>query len=172
MSPRARALSNPVPSTGNVAYREAVHAALGPSPEPVALITPPDLKPDSNAKPKRPSRFDDRINPRWLRIDVAVKYSGINRSRLFKLIADDQIRTACLKEHRGAKRGLRLVDRFSLDLYLETLSKPVEERLVAESNDLLAQEQQLAEQQKALAQKRQAIAKALTKVRRLEPPEQ
>ena len=166
MSPRARTVPDPTPSTGNVAYREAVHAALGPEPERVAA------PPGPGAKPERPSRFDDRINPRWLRIDVAVKYSGINRSRLFKLIADDQIRTACLKEHRGAKRGLRLVDRFSLDLYLETLSKPVEERLVTESNDLLAQEQQLAEQQKALAQKRQTVAKELAKVRRLEPPEQ
>jgi hypothetical protein len=136
------------------------------TPERVALIAPPDPSPDSGANPKRPARFDDRVNPRWLRIEAAVKYSGINRTRLFRLISEGAIRTACLKEHRGAKRGVRLVDRFSLDLHLETLSKPVEERLVNEANDLLVQEQQLAEQQKALAQKRQTVAKELAKIRR------
>jgi hypothetical protein len=171
MSPRARALSNPVPSTGDVAYREAVHAALGPGLKPVSSVALPDRKPDSDTS-KRPSRFDDRINPRWLRIPTAVRYSGINRSRLFRLISEGAVKSACLKEHCGAKRGLRLVDKFSLDLFLETLSKPVEERLVAESNDLLAQEQQLALQQKALEQKRQTVARELAKIRRLEPPEQ
>jgi hypothetical protein len=171
MSPRARGLPNPIPSTDNVAYREAVHAALGPSPERSALIRSPDLQPDSDTEPKR-SRFDDRINPRWLRIPVAIRYTGISRTRLFKLVAEGVIKSACLKEHRGAKRGLRLIDRFSLDLYLETLSKPLEERLVNESNDLLAQEGELEKAQKALAQKRQAVAAALEKVRRRENPEQ
>jgi hypothetical protein len=141
--------------------------------EHAALIAPPDpgLDPDLHLSIPR-KHFDDRINPRWLRIPVAVRYSGINRSRLFRLIAEGAIKSACLKEHRGAKRGLRLVDRFSLDLHLETLSKPIEERLVAESNELLAQETELNQQQKALAQKRQAVARALAKIRRLEPPEQ
>jgi hypothetical protein len=167
-----RDLPDPISSTGKVACREAVHAALGPRPERVALIASPDPGPDPGANPKHPSRFDDRVNPRWLRIPVAVRYSGINRSRLFRLIAEGAIKSACLKEHRAAKRGLRLVDKFSLDLFLETLTKPVEERLVAESNDLLAQEVELATEQKALAQKQQAVAKALAKIRRLEPPEQ
>jgi hypothetical protein len=162
MSPRAR--PDPIPSTGNVACREAVHAALGPRPERAALIAPPDSIPTSGSV--------TQIMARWLRIPVAVKYSGINRSRLFRLIAEGAIKSACLKEHRGAKRGLRLVDKFSLDLFLETLTKPIEERLVSESNDLLAQEQQLAEQQKALGQKRQTLAKELAKIRRPEPPEQ
>jgi hypothetical protein len=138
----------------------------------VALITPPDPEPDPGAKPQRPSHFDDQVAARWLRIPAAVRYSGINRSRLFRLISEGAIRTASLKEHRGAKRGLRLIDRFSLDLYLETLCKPVEERLVNEANDLLVQEQQLAEQQKTLAQKRQTVARELTKIRRIENPEQ
>src|SRR5271165_4892399 len=133
--------------------------------ERVALIASPDPEPAPAPTLSNRKRFDDKINPRWLRIDAGVKYSGINRSRLFRLIAEGQIRTACLKEHRAAKRGVRLIDRFSLDLYLETLCKPVEERLVNEANDLLAQEQQLAEQQKALVEKRRAIDQQLTKVR-------
>src|SRR5262245_53338967 len=43
---------------------------------------------EANAKPKSTARFDDRINPRWLRIPAAVKYSGISRCRLFRLIRD------------------------------------------------------------------------------------
>lgn len=139
-----------------------------PTHERVALIAPPDPEPDTEPTPSTGKRFEDRISPRWLRIPGAVAYSGINRNRLFRLIREGTIRSASLKEHRGAKRGLRLIDRFSLDLYLEKLSKPVEERLVAESNDLLAQETLLAQQQKAVALKRQKIAKNLAKIRRVE----
>jgi hypothetical protein len=139
--------------------------------EHVALIAPPDPAPDSDAKPKHPSRFEDRISPRWLRIDAAVKYSGINRSRLFRLIAEGAIKSACLKEHRAAKRGVRLVDRFSLDLHLETLCRPIEERLVTEANALLAQEQQLTEQQKVLIEKRRAVDQQLKKVRQRHAPD-
>jgi hypothetical protein len=129
----------------------------------VALIgTPLETESDS----KRPARFDDRINPRWLRIDAAVRYSGINRSRLFKLIAEGVVRSASLKEHRGAKRGLRLIDRFSLDLYLETLAKPVEERLVREANELHLQEEALSKEQELLAQKQRGIEQRLAEIRK------
>jgi hypothetical protein len=136
--------------------------------ERVALIgvqTPLDSKPEPDPKPKRPSHFDDQVNPRWLRISAATQYSGINRSRLFRLIAEGKIRTACLKEHPRAKRGVRLVDRFSLDLFLETLAKPLEERLVQQANELLVQEQELAEQQKALAQKQCVLQQQLAEIR-------
>jgi hypothetical protein len=135
--------------------------------ERVALIAPSD--PD--AKPKGSSRFDNRVPARWLRIPGAVAYSGINRSRLFKLLAQGVIKSACLKEHRGAKRGLRLIDRFSLDLYLEKLSKPVEERLVTEFNELLSQEQELTKQQQFLAQKQRAIQQQLTQIRARPSPD-
>jgi hypothetical protein len=128
----------------------------------VALIA----EPDPESKPEAPSRFDDRINPRWLRIPAAVKYSGINRSRLFKLLAEGIVRSASLKERRGAKRGLRLIDRFSLDLFLETLAKPVEEQLVAQANELRLEEETLAKQQELLAQKQRAVSQQLAKVRK------
>jgi hypothetical protein len=135
--------------------------------ERVALIgvqTLLDSDPKAEAKPKRPSRFDD-VNPRWLRIVAVTKYSGINRSRLFRLIAERKIRTACLKEHPRAKRGVRLVDRLSLDLFLESLAKPLEERLVQQADELLVQEQDLAEQQKALAQKQRGLQQQLAQIR-------
>ena len=131
-------------------------------PKESANLTPPGPEPD----PKPPSRFEDRINPRWLRINAAVAYSGINRSRLFKLIAEGAVRTASLKEHRGAKRGLRLIDRFSLDLFLETLTKPIEERLVAQANEVLLQEEALSKQQELLAQKKRGIERQLTEIRK------
>jgi hypothetical protein len=126
--------------------------------EAVALIAQPD--------PPRLARFDDRVNPRWLRIGAAVKYSGINRSRLFKLIAEGAVRTASLKERQGAKRGLRLVDRFSLDLFLETLAKPVEEQLVQQANELRLQEQALSKEQEAIAQKQLTVNRQLAKIRK------
>jgi hypothetical protein len=100
------------------------------------------------AQPKSvPVRFDDRINPRWLRIPGAIKYSGISRSRLFRLIRDGEIASACLQEHPKSKRGVRLVDRLSLDLLLERLCQPVEQRLVEEARNLEEQQQALAEKQ-------------------------
>jgi hypothetical protein len=76
------------------------------------------------------------------------------------------LRSASLKEHRGAKRGLRLIDRFSLDLYLETLAKPVEERLVREANELHLQEEALSKEQELLAQKQRGIEQRLAEIRK------
>jgi hypothetical protein len=61
------------------------------------------------------------LNPRWLRITGAVKYSGLSRSRLYELLAEDRIRSICLKSHSSALRGVRLVDRESIDLFMESL---------------------------------------------------
>jgi hypothetical protein len=131
----------------------------------VALIAQEDPAPDPDPTLSIPEkRFDDRISPRWLRIPAATAYSGINRNRLYRLISEGVIKTACLKEHRGAKRGLRLIDRFSLDLFLEKLSKPFEEQLVAESDALLVQEQELVRQQELLTKKRRAITAQLARI--------
>ena len=56
------------------------------------------------------------LHPRWLRIPSAVKYSGLSRSRLYELIAEGSIKSICLKSHRDALRGVRLVDRESVAL--------------------------------------------------------
>jgi hypothetical protein len=110
-------------------------------------------------KPKSAAlRFEDRINPRWLRIPAAIKYSGISRSRLFRLIHDGEIQSACLQERPGTKRGVRLIDRLSLDLLLERLCRPVEQRLVEEA-------QSLEKQQKDLAKKQAQIKGQLATVR-------
>ena len=51
------------------------------------------------------------LNPRWLRIPAAVKYSGLSRSRLYELLSEGKIRSICVKSHKGAERGVRLLDR-------------------------------------------------------------
>jgi hypothetical protein len=61
------------------------------------------------------------LNPRWLRIPSAVKYSGISRSRLYKLLAQGRIKSICLKSRNDALRGVRLIDRESVDLFMESL---------------------------------------------------
>jgi len=63
------------------------------------------------------------LHPRWLRIPSAVKYSGLSRSRLYELIAEGNIKSICLKSHRDALRGVRLVDRESVDLFMERLQE-------------------------------------------------
>ena len=67
------------------------------------------------------------LNPRWLRIPSAVKYSGLSRSRLYELLAQGRIRSICLKSHNKALRGVRLVDRESIDLFMESLRQVVSE---------------------------------------------
>ena len=65
------------------------------------------------------------LNPRWLRIPSVVKYSGLFRSRLYELIAEGSIKSICLKSHQNASRGVRLVDRESVDLFMERLKESV-----------------------------------------------
>jgi hypothetical protein len=59
------------------------------------------------------------LHPRWLRIPSAVRYSGLSRSRVYELIAEGSIKSICLKSHRDALRGVRLVDRESVGLFME-----------------------------------------------------
>jgi helix-turn-helix protein len=59
-----------------------------------------------------------RLIPRWLRLPQAVAYSGLSRSRLYVLFTEGQIKAACVKEP-GAAKGTRLIDRLSLDEFLE-----------------------------------------------------
>ena len=61
------------------------------------------------------------LNPRWLRIPSAVKYSGLSRSRLYELLAQGRIKSICVKSHNDALRGVRLVDKETIDLFMESL---------------------------------------------------
>ena len=65
------------------------------------------------------------LNPRWLRIPGAVKYSGLSRSRLYELLRDGRIKSICVKSHKRAERGVRLIDRESIDLFMESQGEVV-----------------------------------------------
>ena len=57
------------------------------------------------------------IRPAWLKIDDAVRFSGIGRSKLYSLIDDGRIRSACLRD-RDKVRGTRIVNVRSLEAYI------------------------------------------------------
>jgi hypothetical protein len=57
------------------------------------------------------------LQPRWLKVPAAVSYSGINRARLYILLAEGQIKSASVRS-KGRLRGIRLVDRESIDEFL------------------------------------------------------
>ena len=60
------------------------------------------------------------LNPRSLRIPGAVKYSGLSRSRLYELLTERRIKSICVKSYKAAMRGVRLIDRESIDLFMES----------------------------------------------------
>ena len=59
------------------------------------------------------------LEPRWLKVDAAVRYSGISRAVLYRILAEGKIRSSSLRA-RGASRGIRLIDRLSLDAYIDS----------------------------------------------------
>jgi hypothetical protein len=65
------------------------------------------------------------LNPRWLRIPAAVKYSGLSRSKLYELLSEGKIRSIRLKSNKGAERGIRLLDRESIDSFMLALQSEV-----------------------------------------------
>jgi hypothetical protein len=58
------------------------------------------------------------LNPWWLRIPAAVKYSGLSRSLLYEVLGDGKIKSICLKSRKGAQRGVRLLDREAIDQFM------------------------------------------------------
>jgi hypothetical protein len=58
------------------------------------------------------------LQARWLRIPAATAYSGLSRARLYVLLAEGQIKSASICG-RGKRRGIRIVDKESLDAFLE-----------------------------------------------------
>jgi hypothetical protein len=58
------------------------------------------------------------LQPRWLKVPVAVSYSGINRARLYTLLAEGQIKSASVRS-KGRFRGIRIIDRESIDQFIE-----------------------------------------------------
>ena len=47
--------------------------------------------------------------PRWLKVDAAVSYSGISRAVLYRILAEGKIRSSSLRS-RGALGGIRFFE--------------------------------------------------------------
>jgi hypothetical protein len=61
------------------------------------------------------------IQPRWLRVAAACRYSGLPRSSLYRLLSEGVIQSASLCSP-NKKRGVRIIDRLSLDALLSKLT--------------------------------------------------
>lgn len=57
---------------------------------------------------------------RWLTVKNACIYSDLSRANIEKRLADGTIRSALVIGEPGATRGRRLVDRESLDSWIES----------------------------------------------------
>jgi hypothetical protein len=72
------------------------------------------------------------LSPRWLRIPAATKYSGLSRARLYELLGERRIKSICLKAHKNVTRGIRLVDRESIDQFMLELAAETEQQTVTQ----------------------------------------
>jgi hypothetical protein len=63
------------------------------------------------------------IEPRWLRVTAAAAYAGVSRAQLYLLLSKGQIKSASVSAH-GRLRGIRVVDRLSIDAFLESRLAP------------------------------------------------
>jgi hypothetical protein len=59
------------------------------------------------------------IRSRYLRVQQVLEFYPFKRAKLYEYLASGDVRSFVLKE-RGALRGIRLIDRNSLDAFLES----------------------------------------------------
>jgi len=67
------------------------------------------------------------LQPEWVRIPDAMKFSGIGRSRLYELIESEKIRSVCLRK-REKLRGIRLVSIRSLRDFIDSFDRDGKQR--------------------------------------------
>jgi hypothetical protein len=104
--------------------------------------------------------------PRWLRINGAVQYGGFSRAKLYGLIAQGKIKTALIKARPESAKGIRLLDRYDLDAFVNQQINHAAHRLRQEQQQLLEQQKQLEVEGKRLAQE---YARLERELQNLEP---
>ena len=68
------------------------------------------------------------IRCKWLKVkDVLANYP-LKMTRLYALINSRRVRSFVLKDHPSAVRGIRLIDRDSLDLFFDMEARRAEEQ--------------------------------------------
>ena len=60
-----------------------------------------------------------RLRSRYLRVQQVLDFYPFKRAKLYEYLASGDIKSFVLKE-KGAARGIRLIDRDSLDAFLES----------------------------------------------------
>jgi hypothetical protein len=60
------------------------------------------------------------LQPRWLRVGPACKYGGFSRAKLYILLTEGLIKSVSVAPP-GKTRGIRVVDRLSIDAFLTSL---------------------------------------------------
>ena len=60
------------------------------------------------------------VPPKWLRIPVACRYSGLSRSILYRLLNEGLIKSVCVRD-KNKIRGIRLIAIESIDAFLSSL---------------------------------------------------
>jgi hypothetical protein len=58
--------------------------------------------------------------PKWLRVQGVRGGYGISKGQLYRLLKTGLIKTASLKTDSANSRGVRLIERASLEAFLET----------------------------------------------------
>jgi hypothetical protein len=99
--------------------------------------------------------------PRWLRINGAVQYSGFGRAKLYELIAQGKIKTALVRATPDSQRGIRLLDRFDLDAYVNAQIDHAAHQLHREQQQLLERQEQLEVERKRLAEEHARLEREL-----------
>jgi hypothetical protein len=67
------------------------------------------------------------IRSRYLRVQQVLNFYPFKRAKLYEYLASGEIKSFVLKE-KGALRGMRLIDRDSLDAFLESHALNAEEK--------------------------------------------
>jgi hypothetical protein len=68
---------------------------------------------------------------RYLRVEQALEYCPWKKSKLYELLRRGEIKSFLLKE-RGCTHGLRLIDKDSIDLFLERAAAAAEAEALRE----------------------------------------
>jgi hypothetical protein len=63
-----------------------------------------------------------KLEPRWLRVPAACAYGGFSRAKLFILLSEGRIKSVSVTS-AGKSRGIRVIDRLSIDAFLSSLGK-------------------------------------------------
>ena len=117
---------------------------------------------DRAARTRRTSsQVQTEIMPRWFRINGAVRYSGFSRAKLYELINRGEIKTAVVRSRPDKDRGIRLLDRYDIDRFVNAQIDHVAARLKREQQQLLEQRKQLSQEQNRIAHEEARLEREL-----------